>query len=223
LQIGLLTQGRFMSYYNTTHNDHPNNYHKPRVLNVIENFLSAEESKNLQSLIHDGWTLAPNTEHIKFLSKDLYRHYAWDGDWNSTRWLDTTAIEWENLYNRISELLPPHRIHWCDLKITPPLSTGVVLHRDKDPWLTPETEQEFSHAITVLCNLNTDWSPDWGGSFILHQAYQGSQDIEFQEYQSIPITPGQLLIMENCYHSIDPITIAERYRISFILQVLVYK
>ena len=99
------------------------------------------------------------------------------------------------------------------------MSTGTPLHRDKDPWSFGGDTSRFSRAISVLCNLNHEWDPQWGGDFLLH-AQQGE---DFPIYTRVPICPGQLLIMENCWHSIAPIVAHDRSRLSFILHVLEYK
>ena len=192
---------------------------EPNILLRDDNFLSSQEIEFYQSLMTNGWTPAPSIHDIKYFSKDLYRHYLWDGDWNSPRWLDSTPPEWETLYNKIAKFLPNHYVHWIDLKITPPLSTGTPLHRDKDPWFTGGDTTRFSRTISVLCNLNHVWDPLWGGEFVLY----AEQKNQITEHSKIPICPGQLLILENCCHSIAPIVAHDRSRLTFILHVLEYR
>lgn len=218
---GSATPLKYMTYY--TDSDHPENYQEPKILHLIDGFLTQSEIKHYQSLCYHGWTLAPDAEKIKYFAKDLYRHYAWDGRWDDVRWLDSSPPDWEHLYDRISSLLPPHRVHWVDLKITPPLSTGTPLHRDKDPWIEPNTDRDFNRALTIICNLNTEWDESWGGALVLHQASRRDNETEFPAKVRIPISPGQLMIAENCYHSIETITSKDRYRISFILHALTYR
>lgn len=191
----------------------------PNILFKDDNFLSNLEIKTYQDLMPNHWTPSPSIRDIKYFSKDLYQHYQWDGDWNFARWLDSTPPQWEVLYEKICKHLPRHYVHWIDLKITPPLSTGYPLHRDKDPWSPGGDATRFSRAITVICNLNDVWDTAWGGSFILYS----DNNNKLNEHTKIPISPGQLLIMENCYHNIEPIVANNRARISFILQVLEYK
>lgn len=192
---------------------------EPNILLRDDKFLSSQEIEFYQSLMPHGWTPGPSIQDIKYFSKDLYQHYQWDGNWDSARWLDSTPPMWEMLYDKIARLLPKHYVHWVDLKITPPLSTGTPLHRDKDPWTPGGDTTRFSRAISVLCNLNHVWEPQWGGEFVL---YSG-QDKQLTEHSQIPICPGQLLIIENCYHSIAPIVAHDRSRLSFILHVLEYR
>jgi hypothetical protein len=191
----------------------------PNILLIDNQFLSLQEVALYQSLLPNNWTPAPSPQNIKYFSKDLYQHYKWDHNWDSARWLDSVSIEWENLYNKISMLLPLHYVHWVDLKITPPLSTGTPLHRDKDPHSPGGDAQKFSRSISVICNLNHQWSPDWGGDFILWTEDNGN----LQEHTRIPINPGQLVIVENCYHSVAPVVEHNQCRISFILHVLEYR
>jgi hypothetical protein len=193
---------------------------EPNLLLRDDNFLSADELKFYNNLLPGNWTMGPSTSNIFYFSKDLYNHYKWDGNFESAGWLDSTPPEWEILYNKISAVLPKHYTHWIDLKITPPLCGGTPLHRDKDPW-TPGGGPQFSRALSVLCNLNEEpWDPDWGGGFITHTA---SRDGSMKQHSVIPIVPGQLVVLENCYHSIEPITKFNKYRKSFILHVLEYK
>jgi len=191
----------------------------PNILLRDDNFLSAQEIKFYQNLMPHGWTPSPSIQNIKYFSKNLYQYYEWNGDWDSARWLDSTPPEWELLYNKISKFLPKHYTHWVDLKITPPLSTGTPLHRDKDPWSSGGDTTRFSRAITVLCNLNHEWDPHWGGDFVLHC----EQNKQLAEHTRIPICPGQLVIIENCYHSIAPIVVHDKSRLSFILHILEYR
>jgi Rps23 Pro-64 3,4-dihydroxylase Tpa1-like proline 4-hydroxylase len=93
------------------------------------------------------------------------------------------------------------------------------LHRDKDPTSPGGDSQKFSRSISVICNLNQQWNPAWGGDFILWAGDSG----DLQEHTRIPISPGQLVIVENCYHSIAPIIEYDQSRISFILHVLEYQ
>ena len=192
---------------------------EPNILIRDDNFLSSQEIEFYQSLMPNNWTPGPSIQNIKYFSKDLYDHYQWKGDWDSPKWLDTTPPEWETLYNKIAKLLPNHYVHWIDLKITPSGLSGTPLHRDKDPWTIGGDTTRFSRAITVLCNLNHERNPSWGGEFVLHS----EQNKQLTEHTRIPICPGQLLIMENCYHSISPIVAHGRSRLSFILHVLEYK
>jgi hypothetical protein len=192
---------------------------QPNILLRDDNFLSNQEIELYQSLMPHHWTPAPSIQNIKYFSKDLYQHYQWNGDWDSPRWLDSTPPEWEALYDKIAKFLPRHYVHWVDLKITPPLSTGTPLHRDMDPWSSGGDATRFSRAISVLCNLNHVWEPQWGGDFVLY----ANQNDQIVEHSKIPICPGQLVIMENCYHSIAPIVAHDRSRLTFILHVLEYK
>ena len=191
----------------------------PNILLRDDNFLSSQEILFYQDLMSGNWTPSPSIQDIKYFSKDLYQHYQWNGNWDSARWLDNTPPEWELLYNKIAKLLPKHYVHWIDLKITPPLLTGTPLHRDKDPWYPGGDATRFSRAISVLCNLNHEWNPQWGGEFVLYAKH----DKQLTEHSKIPICPGQLLIMENCYHSIAPVVAHDRSRITFILHVLEYR
>ena len=188
----------------------------PNILVRDDTFLSPGEIDVYQKLLPGRWTMGPSVTDIKYFSKDLYRHYNWDGDWAAARWLDSSEPDWEILYAKIAKLLPNHYVHWIDLKITPPLCTGTPKHRDKDPGSPGGDHNKFSRAISILCNLNHTWDPCWGGDFMLYSS-------DNTVYTKIPIVPGQLLIMENCTHSISPITQPDQCRISFILHVLEYK
>ena len=192
---------------------------QPNILLIDNQFLDPQEIAVYQSLLPGNWTPSPSPQDIKYFSKDLYRHYKWDHDWDSAGWLDSTPPGWEDLYHKIALLLPPHYVHWVDLKITPPLSTGTPLHRDRDPGSPGGDPQKFSRSISVVCNLNHQWNPAWGGDFILWAGNSGN----LQEHTRIPISPGQLVIVENCYHSIAPIVEYDQSRISFILHVLEYQ
>jgi len=221
MQIGLKIPEKLMNYYNNTaKTDHPEYYLEPNILKVIDNFLTPNELIVYQGLLSTNWTLGPTVENFKYLSKDLYYHYQWNGDWSNVRWREDAPFEWELLYNKIAEHLPPHQIHWVDLKITTPLSTGTPLHRDKDPWIHHETGEKFSKALSIICNLNSKWDTSWGGALIAYQAQKHDDKISYVEYQRIPITPGQLIIAENFYHGIEPVSQSERHRMSFILHVL---
>lgn len=222
MQIGFPIPEIYMTSYVTKFND-ARIFEEPKILHLIDSFLTADEIKHYQSLCIDGWTASPTHENIKYFSKDLYRHYKWDGDWSKMGWLDSSPLDWERLYDRIAEYLPPHRIHWVDLKITPPLSTGTPLHRDKDPWIEENTDRDFYKSLSIICNLNTEWQESWGGSFVLHQAKNQDGQLTYQSKIRIPIKPGQLIITENTFHSIETITANEKYRISFILHVLAYR
>jgi len=208
-------------YDNQTSDDR--NFVEPKILLQDDNFLTQEELDKYQKLLHAPfWTPAPRLEKILFYSKDLYQHYKWDDNWNNARWLDDTPLEWEELYNKIALSLPAHYLHWADVKITPPLSTGTPRHRDKDPWTSGGSDR-FSKSLTIIVNLNKQWDPQWGGEFIVWNAQKElDQPIQYEEWKRIPISPGQLLIMENCWHSIGAVTEPNRSRISFILHVLQY-
>ena len=198
----------------------------PKILYRDDYFLPQTEIRHFQNLLHNRqWGLSnhESLDKIFYISQDLYRHYAWDGDWKEARWLDHTAPDWENLYLKISQHLPPHYVHWVDVKITGPLQGGTPIHRDKDPWFPGGDTDKFSRAISVLCNLNTEWDPDWGGGFVLYATKKINPTMIEKTVDSIvPILPGQLLIIENCYHSVELITEPCRSRISFILHVLQY-
>lgn len=193
----------------------------PKVLFRDDNFLSLGELYAYQKLLHGPiWTPSPTMQTINYFSRDLYRHYKWNGDWDNVGWRDDAPPEWEDLYHRIAQHLPAHYVHWLDVKITPPLGSGTPRHRDKDPWGNGGSEK-FDKALTVLLNLNTEWHDSWGGEFVTWSASADQEhNIELTEFERIPIRPGQLLIMENCWHSIAPVTEPNRGRISFILHVL---
>lgn len=210
-----------MNYFPIT--NHPEQYAEPRILHIVDNFLSQAELKQYQALMTTGWTPSPSVENFKYLSKDLYKHYGWDGDWHDVRWLDQTPIEWEKLYHKIASYLPAHRVHWVDIKITTPLSTGTPLHRDKDPWLDADTDRIFQKALIAICNLNSEWDPSWGGSLIVHRAQLENHTVCYTEKCRVPITAGQLIVAENFYHSIEPIIEPECHRISFILHALQHR
>lgn len=219
---GFPTQVKYMDY--CMHKNHPDIYKEPKILQLIDGFLSRGEIEQYQKTVCQNWTPGPSISDVRYFSKDLYNHYQWNGDWTKVGWLDSTSPEWENLYHKISALLPKHRVHWADLKLTPPMCSGTLLHRDKDPWNHDQTHQEFSHAVSVICNLNLEWKPEWGGSTVVYEAYKTSTDtVRTVEKQKLPLSAGQLLIFENCWHSIDPIVQSNRSRFSFILHVLVYK
>lgn len=205
-------------------NVHPNSLGDPKILYRNDSFLSPTDIVHYQQLLQTpSWVPAPSLQSIQYFSKDLFQQYMWDGNWDSVQWRDDASPDWDELYNRISKHLPKHRVHWADVKITPPLSTGTPRHRDKDPWL-PGGSDQFDKAITVLLNLNNEWQSDWGGEFVLWSANKNSQQqVELIEFDRIAISPGQLVVMENCWHSIAPITQMNRSRISFILHVLQYK
>lgn len=210
-------------FYPPSEIDHPDYYAEPNI-KIIDDFLSHEELIKYQNFLSGDWTLGPTIENFKYLSRDLYNHYQWNNDWSDVRWLDDVPCEWEQLYDQIAVHLPPHRIHWVDLKITSPLSTGTPMHRDKDPWRNANDSTKFSKAWTVICNLNSQWHPSWGGALIAHQAVKRHDGTtSYIEKQRIPITPGQLIVGENFYHSIQPVTEPERHRISLIVHVLQYK
>jgi hypothetical protein len=190
-----------------------------------DNFLSTDEIKQYQQLLKNKqWALSDGNDldSLNYISQDLYHHYKWDHNWDQARWLDSTPPEWEKLYSRISEHLPPHYVHWVDVKITGSLQGGTPIHRDKDPSTKGGDTKKFSRAISVLCNLNTKWDPKWGGGFVI---YKNDQHNHYKQVvdQIIPIVPGQLLIINNCFHSIELITEPARSRVTFILHVLEYK
>jgi hypothetical protein len=187
-----------------------------------DNFLSSDELVHYQKLLKNKrWALSNNADldSLHYISQDLYRHYQWDHNWDQARWLDSTPPDWEILYNKIAEHLPPHYVHWVDVKITGSLQGGTPMHRDKDPGSPGGDSKKFSRAISILCNLNTKWDPAWGGGFVIYKTEQNQQVID----QIVPIVPGQLLIINNCFHSVELITEPARSRVSFILHVLEYK
>lgn len=200
---------------------------KPKILYRNDYFLSQQEIRHFQSLLHNqrwGLSRGESLDKLFYISQDLYRHYAWDGNWQEAGWLDHTPPDWETLYLKISKHLPRHYVHWIDVKITGPLQTGTPVHRDKDPWSPGGDTDKFSKAISVLCNLNTEWDPDWGGGFVLYNTKKiDDSTIKPTVDTIVPILPGQLLITENCYHSVELINEPCRSRISFILHVLQYK
>lgn len=208
------------------------NIGKPNILYRNDNFLNEKEILHYQSLLRSatwapgiGYNQAQSLDDIKYFGKDLYNHYKWDGDWDSARWADSTPVDWENLYSKIAVLLPNHYIHWVDVKITCSGLGGTPTHRDKDPWTIGGDENKFSRAITIICNLNLKWNPEWGGGFQLYETrydYE-TKKVNLIEDQLVEISPGQLIITENCYHSIQPIVERNKSRISFILHVLEYK
>ena len=199
---------------------------RPEIVYRNDNFLSQKEIKHYQNLLHNRqWGLSSQTilDQINYISQDLYRHYAWDGQWNQARWLDTTAPDWEQLYEKISQHLPSHYLHWADVKITGPLQGGTPVHRDKDPWSPGGDSEKFSRAVSVICNLNSQWDKSWGGGFVLYNTVKTRNGLEYLPDQLVPIMPGQLLIVNNCTHSVELITEPCRSRISLILHVLQYK
>lgn len=210
-----------MNYQTVLHDEL---FSPPTILLRDDNFLSESQILQYQNLLHtSSWTPAPSLQKIQYFSQDLYKHYRWNNDWSNVGWRDDAPVQWEELYNRIAQYLPAHRVHWVDAKITPPFSTGTERHRDKDPWI-PGGSKEFDKALTILLNLNTKWEDSWGGDFVLWSAKMDqNQKIELVEFEKVPIKPGQLLIVENCWHSIAPITQIDCSRISFILHVLKYK
>jgi hypothetical protein len=198
----------------------------PQLIYRNDNFLSPEEIKHYQSLLHNQrWGLSdhPTLDQINFISQSLYQHYAWNGQWDQARWLDSTPLDWEHLYDKISKHLPPHYLHWVDVKITGPLQKGTPIHRDKDPWSSGGDIKKFSQSILIICNLNGEWDENWGGGLILHNTTKNKSSLEYSINQTVPVVPGQLLIMYNCAHSIELITEPCRSRISLILQALQYK
>jgi hypothetical protein len=199
---------------------------KPEILYQNDNFLSHKEIQHYQSLLHNRrWGLSnqPTLDQINYISQDLYRHYAWDGQWDQARWLDSTAPDWEQLYNKISVHLPTHYLHWVDVKITGPLQGGTPIHRDRDPWDSGGDIKKFSQAISIICNLNTRWQDGWGGGFVLYRTTKNNNKLEHLIDQIVPIVPGQLLIVKNCAHSIESIIEPCQSRISLIIHVLQYK
>ena len=198
----------------------------PKIIYRDDNFLTLEEIKHYQSLLHNTqWSLSnhPTLDQINYISQSLYQHYAWNGQWDQARWLDSTPVDWEHLYDKISKHLPPHYLHWVDVKITGPLQGGVPIHRDKDPWSRGGDIEKFSDAISIICNLNSEWNQNWGGGLVLHNTTKKENCFEYSYNQTVSIVPGQLLIMYNCAHSIELITEPCRSRISLLLHVLKYK
>jgi hypothetical protein len=197
----------------------------PNVLYQNNKFLSESDIVSYQNLLRNSrWTLGNNDffEKVDYLSQDLYQHYKWDGNWNSVKWLDNAPVEWETLYYSISQYLPEHFAHWIDVKITGFGQSGTPIHRDKDPWHPGGDSTKFNRAITVICNLNSEWLPSWGGGLVLYDTDISDGKIVNTANQTIPISPGQLLVVENCYHSIEAITKPAKSRVSFILHVLEY-
>jgi hypothetical protein len=198
----------------------------PKIIYRNDNFLSSQDILHYQSLLKNHrWSLSNSAtlDKILYISQSLYQHYAWDGQWDQVRWSDSTPPDWEILYGKICQHLPPHFLHWVDVKITGPLQSGAPVHRDKDPWSPGGDVNKFSKSISILCNLNTEWNNQWGGGLILYQTTKTrSGDIENIPYTVVPIIPGQLLIMENCFHSVELITEPSRSRVSLILHVLQY-
>jgi hypothetical protein len=196
-------------------------YSSPKILYQDDHFLTADEIKMYQQfLLTHTWGVGPGgLENILYVSKDLYCHYKWDGNWDAAHWADNEPVEWEHLYQRIAKHLARHYLHWCDAKITSFGQQGTPLHRDKDPWTPGGDTNKFSRAITVLCNLNSQWDPAWGGGIQLYSSDKSGLTLT----DTVPIVPGQLLIMENCYHSIEPITQIGKSRVSFIVHVLEYR
>ena len=203
---------------------------KPKILYRDDRFLSIEEIEFYQSLLKSPkW--APSSsykntgnqlEETAYWGRDLYRQYEWDYNWEATGWLHEEPPEWEILYKKISSHLPKHYIHWIDCKITSFGQDGVDLHRDRDPW-DKGGDIKFSRAISVICNLNTKWKEEWGGHFQLWETYLNSNNqLSHKLDIEIPLFPGQLVIVENCYHSVKPIIQPKKSRISFILHVLEY-
>lgn len=198
----------------------------PEIIYRDDKFLSLDQIKHYQSLLlNRRWGLSnqPSLDHINYISQDLYQHYAWDGQWDRARWLDSSAPDWEQLYNKIKEYLPPHYLHWVDVKLTGPLQGGTPIHRDRDPWSVGGDTEKFSQSILIICNLNTEWSAHWGGGLILYNTMANQHGFDFTVNDIIPIVPGQLLIAKNCAHSIELITEPCRARISLILHVLQYR
>jgi len=195
-------------------------FNNPSISYQNDTFLSPREIDFYQQLLPGSWTPGPSVKDIFYFSKDLYNHYDWKNNWDKTGWKHDAPPEWENLYKKIKTILPKHFVHWVDLKITPPLSSGTPIHQDKDPWQAGGSDK-FYRSLSVLCNLNHEWDDSWGGAFITHKADEQTQSLN--EFSRIAIKPGQLVVMENCFHSIEPIIEFNRPRISFILQVLEYK
>jgi len=198
----------------------------PVVLYRDDNFLNQQEIIRFQNLLKNNrWVLGNQTsfDKIDYVSQNLYHHYQWDGNWDHARWLDSTEPDWELLYEKISAHLPKHYVHWVDVKITSAGQSGTPLHRDKDPWTPGGDPVRFKKAISIICNLNQQWDPLWGGGLVLHETNVKDNKIVTTINQTVPIIPGQLIIMENCYHSIEPIVQSSKSRTSFIMHVLEYK
>jgi hypothetical protein len=198
----------------------------PIILYQNDNFLELNEILNYQNLLKNNrWTMASSNsfEEINYISQDLYCHYQWDGNWDRARWLDHVSDEWELLYKKISKFLPRHYVHWIDVKITGPVQSGTPLHRDKEPWSPGGDPKKFKKAISIICNLNTEWDLQWGGGLILYDAKIENNKLVTTANCTVPLKPGQLLVMENCYHSIEPVVQTSKSRISFVLHVLEYQ
>lgn len=199
---------------------------KPHILYQNDKFLSFDEISHYQSLLKNyNWGLSNyhTLDKLFYVSQNLYRHYAWDGKWDAAQWLDSTPPDWEQLYNKISEHLPPHYVHWIDVKMTGSYQGGTPIHRDKDPWTKNGDTKKFSNSIAIICNLNIEWDARWGGGLTLYETKNVNGQLTHTVDQVIPIVPGQLLIVNNCFHSIELITEPSRNRVSFILHVLKYK
>jgi len=197
----------------------------PVILHRDDNFLTSNEISHYQQLLKNNrWTLgnAECFDKINYISQDLYQHYQWDGNWQNTGWLDSTPPDWEVLYHKICQHLPKHFVHWADVKITSTSQSGTPFHRDLDPWSKGGDPVKFKKAITIICNLNTVWNANWGGGLKLYNVKIDGEQPTIETDQIVPVLPGQLLIVENCYHSVDLITEAAKSRISFILHVLEY-
>jgi hypothetical protein len=199
----------------------------PNILYRNDNFLSLDEIIHYQNLLKNkNWGLSSTQtlDTLMYISQDLYNHYRWDGNWDAARWLDSTPSDWEKLYDKISEHLPPHYIHWVDVKLTGPLQGGTPIHKDREPDSPGGDTDRFSKSISVVCNLNTEWDQSWGGGFVTYKSVKNKNNSwDLIKSDTIPIVPGQLLIFDNCYHSIELITEPARCRASFILHVLQYK
>jgi hypothetical protein len=198
----------------------------PTILYRDDNFLTVEEISHYQQLLRNSqWKLgnSESFEKIDYVSQDLYKHYKWDGNWGDTGWLDSSPPDWEHLYQKISRHLPAHFVHWADVKITSTSQSGTPIHRDRDPWSKGGDPVKFKKAITIICNLNSNWDPAWGGGLHLHDVTINNGHTDVKINQTVPVMPGQLLIVENCYHSVELITEPAKSRISFILHVLEYQ
>ena len=215
-----------MNYYNIDPQYRDRCVGSPEILYRNDKFLSAEDIKHYQSLLTNRqWGLSNHRpiDQILYISQDLYHHYAWDGQWDSARWLDSTPPDWVQLYNKICRHLPLHYLHWVDVKMTGPLQGGTPIHRDKDPWSPGGDVKKFNQSIIVICNLNTEWDASWGGGLVLHNTIKNDDAFDYSINQTVPIVPGQLLVAKNCAHSIEMITKPSRARLSLILHVLQYK